>query len=459
MPVDCGDELWEEHERLCGKRRGWRSALVPEDVGCDDDDDGWEDVSTEDPYPTAEDAISDVSDPSDVGDTQPTPQIEDTGWKDTSVDVQAMMSDVFRPGTNHITDGVRGGGKTFMAVSYAQPMVEGFFRKQGRVVLLTNIIFVRRVSKTGPKEDQFVMETPENVVHVTSMEQLFRVECDLMKRYGRENVMFLVILDEAQNFLLADEYQKGVSIPFMKFYGTTRKFNTCIWLLTPSLNNLPPRARNFLDGDPAGYVSYRWRKNKVAAAHFIKQHPDMDATPQQIAYMKAGTDIPPVKFLVKGTSWTRPLDELEIGEYGYDHLACADFAMSMSNDPEREFRFDDLMARCSDLPSFHLTKVMSEFFDEMDRGAMAPVRDNAEEQRIVIARIISKLRALDPPMSFRNIAKIVDVPEATCRSWLDRYISATDGTPSDNPGGGGGGASPPTPSGVPPEGPKRGGRK
>ncbi len=427
--------------------RKWRSAFVP---AKDVEEESEQEQDEYDPFLEESEGESEQDYPDG-----PTPDDPDGSrhWVERKIDVQSMMADVFRPGTNHITDGVRGGGKTFMAVSYAQPMVEGFFRKQSRVILLTNIIFVRRVSKEGDMEEQFVMDTPPGVVHITSMEEMFRVQCDYMKKYGREGVMFLVILDEAQNFLLADEYQKGVSIPFMKFYGTTRKFNTCIWLLTPTINNLPPRARNFLDGDPAGYVSYRWRKNNKAAAHYIKTHNVKGVSSKQIAFLKAGTDIPPVMFLVAGSSWTRPLEELEIGEYGYDHLACADFSMSISPDEDKAFDFDELMMRCSDIPSFQLTTVMTRFFAEMDSGVVrpnAPSQVDLEKKRVV--SVIANLRAMKPPMSFRQIAKIVNVPEATCRSWLDKYSSATDGNPSDSPEGQGGGEPRPDPVGITPTG-------
>lgn len=432
-------------------RKKWRSAFVPEKeepVGeIEQEQDEFDPFLEESEEETEQYSDGPILD--DGLDEEERPR----HWVERTIDVQSMMADVFRPGTNHITDGVRGGGKTFMAVSYAQPMVEGFFRKQAKVILLTNIIFVRRVSKEGDMEEQFVMDTPPDVVHITSMEEMFRVQCDYMKKYGREGVMFLVILDEAQNFLLADEYQKGVSIPFMKFYGTTRKFNTCIWLLTPTINNLPPRARNFLDGDPAGYVSYRWRKNNKAAAHYIKTHNVKGVSSKQIAFLKAGTDIPPVMFLVAGSSWTRPLEELEIGEYGYDHLACADFSMSISPDEDKAFDFDELMIRCSDIPSFQLTTVMTKFFAEMDSGGVrpnAPSQADLEKKRVV--SVIANLRAMNPPMSYRQIAKIVNVPEATCRSWLDKYSSATDGKPSDSPAGQGGGEPRPGPVGDIPTG-------
>jgi len=170
-------------------------------------------------------------------------------WVNTTIDIDKLMSDLFRPGTNHVTDGVRGGGKTHQAVAYTEAMVRGAFPSMPRTVMLTNIIFVKRISKTGPVDDQYVMETPPGVFHITSMEEMFRTITNLFTMYGRTGVNFILVLDEAQNFLLADEYQQDVSINFIKLYGTTRKFNLCIWLLTPSINNLPPRARNFLDAD------------------------------------------------------------------------------------------------------------------------------------------------------------------------------------------------------------------
>ena len=365
---------------------------------------------------------------------------EDREWIASDIDADRMMSDLFRPGTNHVTDGFRGGGKTHHAVAYAQAMVEGAYPSMGRVVLLTNIIFIKRVSFEGDEEEQFSMETPPNVFHITSMEQMFRIETRMMRKYGREGVMFLLILDEAQNFLLADEYQQETSIAFIKFYGTTRKYNTCIWLLTPSINNLPPRARNFLDSDPAGYVNARWRKNKGLAIQYIREHGIDDADPREFTQLKLGADASPVWFRITTTPWTTPKEDLDIGEYGYDHLANADFGVSI--DKEKPFDFDRFMERCSDVPSYKMATVMQSFFDEMDGVVGGSASDPEEDARRERVLQIDRMRRIG--LKWKQIAYILKVPESTIKTWYSKFLMETGGT---DPSGAEVGAVSPVPKG------------
>ena len=344
----------------------------------------------------------------------------DLEWTNTDIDTNKFMTDLFKPGTNHVTDGLRGGGKTFQAVGFSEAMVEGLYRGMVKTIMLTNIIFVKRVSFEGDAEQQFVMETPPNVYHVTSMEAMFRLQARLMRKYGREGVMFLVVLDEAQNFLMADEYQKETSLAFVKWYGTTRKFNTCLWLLTPSINNLPPRARNFLDGDPAGYVNARWRKNKHLAAQYIRMHGIEGVNPQELTQLKLGTEIPPVWVRITGTPWTRPLEELDIGEYGYDHLANADFKVSI--DKENPFDFDGFLEKCSDMPSYKMATVMQDFFDEMDGTGGGSATTPEADERVEKAAMIHRMRAIG--LKWGEIEDILQIPTSTCQTWYNKYRKA-----------------------------------
>ena len=384
-----------------------------EEFGDEVDDDVWDDVEeSEEEYVWT-----------------PPERDQNRDWIATDIDTDKMMSDLFRPGTNHVTDGFRGGGKTHHAIAYAEPMVEGAFPSMGRVILMTNIIFIKRVSYDGDEEDQFVMETPPNVFHITSMEQMFRIQTKMMKRYGREGVMFLLILDEAQNFLLADEYQQDTSIAFIKFYGTTRKYNTCIWLLTPSINNLPPRARNFLDSDPAGYVNARWRKNKGQALQYMRTHGIVDVDPREFTQLKLGADAPPVWFRVTSTPWTTAKEDLEIGQYGYDHLANADFGVSI--DKDNPFDFDKFMERCSDVPSYKMATVMQSFFDEMDGVGGGSASDPEEVKNILPltmwAKALKEMSLPHPgmgPSAFIIICQDMNISPNTTRFQRDVGIAA-----------------------------------
>ena len=374
-------------------------------------------------------------------------EVEVPEWVNSSIDVDRLMSDLFRPGTNHITDGVRGGGKTHQAVAYTEYMVEGRFKGMPRVIMLTNIIFVKRVSFDGDLEQQFVMEDPPGVHHVTSMEQMFRIQTKMIKRYGREGVMFMLVLDEAQNFLLADEYQQDTSIAFIKFYGTTRKFNTCIWLLTPSINNLPPRARNFLDADPAGYVSCQWRKNKQLAAQYIAANHIEGADVREFTTMKMGANMAPVWFRITTTPWTRPLEELGIGEYGYDHLANADFKVSI--DDSNPFDFKAFMEATSDMPSYRMASVMQEFFDRMDGKIADPNAPAEDDPKVGKTEEIMRMREVG--LTFDQIEFVTGIAASTCRYWINRYSSAQGPEGSDSPVGAGGGDPAQTRRGNPPQ--------
>lgn len=419
-------DAWEEHEQ---RRLGIRRIIG--DIFFDDSDEEEFDDDSEEEFD--EDPEESADDGTEHSQHIKTLELRPS-WINSNTDTDRLMADIFRPGTNHVTDGLRGGGKTFQAVAYAQPMVEGFFPSMGRVILLTNIIFVKRVRLDGPYEEQYVMETPPGVYHVTSMEAMFRVMTCLLRKYGRTEVTFLLVLDEAQNFLLADEYQQDTSINFIKLYGTTRKFNMCIWLLTPSINNLPPRARNFLDADPSGYVTCQWRKNKAAAVQFIREHHMEGIDPRELTTMRMGQNAPPVWFRVTGTSWTRPLEDLGIGEFGYDHLANADFKVSMSRDPERAFDFTEFMERCSDVPSYKIASVMQDFFDRMD--GKVPPDDGDFEQKVdpkeEKAAEIRRMRDLG--LTFDNIEYITGIAASTCRLWLKKYDNSLSATGSDGAG-------------------------
>ena len=357
---------------------------------------------------TEEQMESDVPDHDVVVESRDEPQRDDLPkWINTKVNTDLLMTDIFRPGANHISDGMRGGGKTHQSVAYGELMVKGAFPSMPRVEILTNIIFVKRVSKTGPLDDQFVMETPPGVHHITSMEEMFRTITKLFMKYGRTDVMFLLILDEAQNYLLADEYQQDTSINFIKLYGTTRH----------------------------------------AAMEYIREHHITDADPREFTTMKMGQNAVPVQFRVGSTSWTRPLEELEIGEYGYDHLANADFRVSKSRQQDRQFDFTRFLEVCSDVPSYKITSVMQHFFDVMDGKARD---EDLEEQQQTDPKVeeagrIARMRELN--LTFDQIEYITGTPASTCRLWLKKYGSNSasgehDGTGSPTRTGSGGSVRP-----------------
>lgn len=237
--------------------------------------------------------------------------------------INSYVHDIFKPGAVLVSYGMRGGGKTHCAVSFCQRLIENYYPTTPKhVVLITNVIFVRKA------QDGFVTESPPGVHTIHTMREIFPLIVTALEEHGRKDTMIVLLLDEAQNFLLGDMNNVGdMAASMKKFCGIIRKFNLCLWLLSPAMRNLGPAFRNFLDAenDP-GNVNCTFQKNNLAAARFIKQmHYDMD--PRSIVYVKAGFHEPVQRMPVPTSSWTRDPETLAVGEYAYDNLSSADFVV------------------------------------------------------------------------------------------------------------------------------------
>jgi hypothetical protein len=71
------------------------------------------------------------------------------------------------------------------------------------IILLTNIIFVRKDS------DGVHEACPDNVYKITTIREYFPIVADMLEKYDRKDVLILLVLDEAQNFLLGDLNSSG----------------------------------------------------------------------------------------------------------------------------------------------------------------------------------------------------------------------------------------------------------
>lgn len=265
--------------------------------------------------------------------------------------IRSYLKGIFKPGAVLVSYGMRGGGKTHCAVSYCQRLIENYYEGLPKhVVVITNVIFVRR-TETG-----FRTESPPGVHTIHQMRDIFPIVVDTLERFGRKDTMIILLLDEAQNFLLGDMNNVGdMAASMKKFCGIIRKFNLCLWLLSPAMRNLGPAFRNFLDAenDP-GNVNTTFQKNNAAAARFInKRHYVMD--PRSIVYVKSGFNEPTEILPVPTSSWTRDPETLAVGEYAYDNLSSADFIVG-------EFPFHDFVTAISGRSSYEMIPAIKEFY-------------------------------------------------------------------------------------------------
>ena len=282
------------------------------------------------------------------------------------------LKGIVKPGSVLVSYGMRGGGKTHCAVSFCQRIMEGYFPGLPKhVILITNVIFVKRT------ESGFVTESPPGVYTIHTMKDIFPIIVETLEKYGRKDTMVILLLDEAQNFLLGDMNNVGdMASSMKKFCGIIRKFNLCLWLLSPAMRNLGPAFRNFLDAenDP-GNVNCTFQKNNARAKRFIEQrHYDMD--PRSIVYVKAGFNEPTELLPVPTSSWTRDPDTMKIGEYAYDNLSSADFTVG-------EFPFHDFVTWISGRSSYEMIPAIKEFYASLpeDEGTETPSDGRMTEEQ------------------------------------------------------------------------------
>lgn len=326
--------------------------------------------------------------------------------------VNEYVKDIFKPGAVIVSYGMRGGGKTHCAISFCQRLMEGYFEGTPKnVVLVTNVIFVKKTPNDPP--DEFETTSPKGVHTIHAMKELFPIVVETFEKYGRKDTMIILLLDEAQNFLLGDMNNVGdMASSMKKFCGIIRKFNLCLWLISPAMRNLGPAFRNFLDAenDP-GNVNCTFQKDKVRAKKFIAQrHYDMD--PRSITFVKAGFNEPKVLLPVPSSSWTRDPETLNVGEYAYDHLSSADFTVD-------DFPFHEFVRHISGKSSYEMISGIKEFYVALNSGELesgCTMREADKIRREYEKVLCPKLR-WKYGVQVKDLCELFNVTRNTIGSW------------------------------------------
>ena len=326
-----------------------------------------------------------------------------------NVRTSEFMRSTFKPGAVIVSYGMRGGGKTHSAISFCQRMMEGYFPDMPEhIILVTNVIFVRR------SRDGMDQESPKGVYMIHEMKELFPIVMDALEKYGRKDTMIILLLDEAQNFLLGDMNSKGDMASSMKvFCGIIRKFNLCLWLISPAMRNLGPAFRNFLDADnDPGNVNCTMQKNNEEAVRYMRKK-GMERDPRSFVFVRPGFNARTEIMSVPTSSWTRDPESLPIGGYAYDHLSSADFTVG-------DFPFHDFVRYISGKSSFAMAKAIREFYDNMETEipGMSDMKDAEHRMKTDIAK---SLRRTGVKISV--ISKAFGVHENTVKTWTKGWDS------------------------------------
>lgn len=323
-----------------------------------------------------------------------------------------FMGHIFRPGAVHLTSGTKGGGKTHTAVAVAEQLVKGAYPSVGKVVVATNIIFFH---KKNARDDSIVTETPEGIFHIETMKDLFPIVADTIEKYGRDKVLILLILDEAQNFLLGDVNYGNLTVAMKEFMGIIRKFNMAVWFLTPADRNVGPAFRNFMNDerDP-GNVTVKWRKDPAINLQYIRQK-KLKMEPRELITVKS-YDMSPVFLRVPVTNWTKTVETLKSGEYCYDHVASATFKVGS------DFDFEDFNDKMGGVSSLNAMSTIRNYYKQHSKEAVQDIAENMENERQ--ANIAFRLRKLG--LTWEAVSFAVDVPVSTIKLRVKKFCTISD---------------------------------
>ena len=317
------------------------------------------------------------------------------------------ITNAAKPGAVWLTSGFRGGGKTHTAVAVAEYMVKGRFPGLEKVVVVTNIIFFQKV------KGRLVEGAPEGVYHIHTMKELFPIVVEVIERYGRD-VLILLILDEAQNFIGGDSNQSNASVMMKELLGIIRKFRLMVWFLTPSAKSVGPAFRCFLN-DPKypGNLTAKFKKDLGFNKRYIEAM-HLDRKPEEfIGFLNYDMD-EPVLIRVPVTEWTKRREDLRDGEYCYDHEASATFYVGDG------FDWGLFNRTVGGVSSIRILDTIKTFYaryvtedENGDNDAEAP-----REYKLGVIR-----RAMDMGIDVKAASSIAGVPYSTARRWLKNKVS------------------------------------
>lgn len=320
--------------------------------------------------------------------------------------VDNPITNAAKPGAVWLTSGFRGGGKTHTAVAVAEYMVKGRFPGLGRVVVVTNIIFFHKV------KGRLTEGTPDGVYHIHTMKELFPIVVEVIGRYGRD-VLILLILDEAQNFIGGDSNQSNASVMMKELLGIIRKFRMMVWFLTPSARSVGPAFRCFLN-DPKypGNLTAKFRKDLGFNKRYIETM-HINRKPEEfIGFLNYDMD-KPVLIRVPVTEWTKKKEDLRNGEYCYDHEASATFYVGDG------FDWGLFNRTVGGVSSIRVLDTIKMFYEKH----VAEGNGNAEESNATKEYKLGVIhRAMDRGIDVKAASSIAGVPYSTARRWLKDEI-------------------------------------
>ena len=336
------------------------------------------------------------------------------------LDLEAFFTDYLKGGGYRFTiSGPTGAGKTRTTVSFIQMLEEGWFPSLGRVETLTNIVF-----STRAKDGSLAIGHPPGVHYVTTFADVMRKIGEILTKYGMGEVTILLVLDEAQNFMLADLNGAEENQALLKFMGNIRKFRMCTLFLTPTIKNLVPKIRNFDTDKEPGYTNVRITKHKIEAKHLVERS-GQSINYEHITWIQVSPDVDPAPFSIPYTSWANTReDDLKPGQFAYDTLSAADFSLG-HNRYGVKFNLKDFLSFISKGRSKEIPAAIEAYFKAWDLlGAEEEVAQELQE-----AHVLHRMREVN--LTWSQMSYIFGVSESTLRSRHNKFFPSDVSQKSD----------------------------
>ena len=249
-----------------------------------------------------------------------------------------------------------------MAIALAENVLKGKLPcATEKVVIMTNVVMEKRISSAP---DGFAQAYPPGVQPFSTFIDLLREIGKALKKHGMGKVTIIVILDEAQNYMLSDQNGRPENLALSKFMGNARKFGVCSLFITPTRKNLVPRIRGFEDSDEAGYCRVEWKKDRNFAKDYVSRF-GLDVDPKDIVTIRMSDLDEPIPIWVPSSSWTKDPDKSKIGDYVYQTLAAADFSLGENTNGVR-FDIDDFLKSVSGRSFRKMPDIIEDYFFEFD---------------------------------------------------------------------------------------------
>ena len=323
-------------------------------------------------------------------------------------ELDGLFAGIFKPGAVILTTGFKGGGKTHTAIAVSEQLIKGYYPSIPKVEVFTNVIFLHN------EGGKIVEGTPEHVHTVTTMKDLFPMLVDSIEKNGR-NVLNLLILDEAQNFLGGDSNQTNASVMMKEMLGIIRKFRLVVWLLTPTSRSVGPAFRNWLtDPKYPGNITAKFLKDMEWNERYIAEnHLDMD--PRSLMQVM-NYDSDPFLLEVPITPWTRTWRDLREGEYCYDHEASATFHVG------DDFDWELFNRTIGGVSSIRVLDTIRQYYRQ-HHGEAVEKKPTPEEMRKLTQGEIAK-RMFESGASQREVAKTLGISRQTVLKRIEQYGTA-----------------------------------